>query len=115
MVLFPIKTGIRKIADKNLTPQMGLIANTPWLAEDITIKLSSPDVLGTIVVDFGTTVNAVVAEYTLDGGSNFVAFNNGDTVLGGQSRFIDVTDGNVVNFRSQQLMNLIRIVVSSVP
>lgn len=113
MVDFPIDIGIRKIGDAILTPIAKGI-DVEWFAEDITILLSNTNILGTIVVDFAFDVSTVV-EYTLDGGTNFIAFNNGDPVVGGQSRFIDVTTGNLVNFRAKTGGNLIRCIVSSVP
>ncbi len=113
MVDFPIDVGIRKIADSILTP-LPRTSNQEWFAEDITVLLSSTDRLATLVVDFAFSVPTVV-EYTLDGGSNFIAFNNGVAVVGGQSRFIDVTTGVQVNFRAFIAGNLIRCIVSSVP
>lgn len=113
MVDFPIDVGIRKIGDKIITPIAKGI-DEEWFAEDITVLLSNVDVLATIVVDFAFDISAVI-EYTLDSGTNWVAFNNGDPVVGGQSRFIDVTSGVLVNFRSKSIGNLIRCIVSSVP
>jgi len=113
MVDFPIDTGIRKIGDK-ITTLTAKLALVPWFTEDITVLLSSTNVLATLVVDFAFSVSSVV-EYTLDGGLNFIAFNNGDTIAGGQSRFIDVTTGVTVNFRALTAGNLIRCIVSSVP
>jgi len=113
MVDFSIRTGIRKIADSIITP-VAKVVDAEWFAEDIIVKLSNTNVLGTIVVDFAFSVSAVI-EYTLNSGTNWIAFNNGDEVVGGQSRFIDVTDEVVVNFRSKASGNLIRCIVSSVP
>ena len=113
MVDYPIDTGIRKIGDKILTSIVKLV-DEEWFAEDVTILLSNPDVLATIVVDFAFDESTVV-EYTLDSGSNWIAFNNGDAVVGGQSRFIDITTGVQVNFRAKTGGNLIRCIVSSVP
>jgi len=113
MVDFPIDTGIRKIGDAILTPT-AKGSDVEWFAADITVLLSNTNILATIVVDFAFDVPTVV-EYTLDGGANFIAFNNGDPVVGGQSRFIDVTTGVLVNFRAKTGGNLIRCIVSSVP
>ena len=112
MVDFPIDTGIRKIGDSitTLTTKLALV---PWFTEDITVLLSSANVLATLVVDFAFSVPTVV-EYTLDG-TTFIAFNNGDSVTGGQSRFIDVTTGSKVNFRAINPGDIIRCIVSSVP
>lgn len=113
MVDFPIDTGIRKIGD-SITIPIAKGNNVEWFTEDITVLLSNTKVLATLVVDFAFSVSTVV-EYTLDGGSNFIAFNNGDAVSGGQSRFIDVTTGVAVNFRAVTGGTLIRCIVSSVP
>ena len=113
MVDFVINAGIRKIADSIVSP-IAKGTDVEWFAEDITILLSNTNVLGTIVVDFAFDVSTVV-EYTLDDGANFIAFNNGEEVVGGQSRFIDVTDGVIVNFRAKTGGTLIRCIVSSVP
>ncbi len=113
MVDFPIITGIRKIGDQITTPIAKGI-DVEWFAEDITVLLSNVDVIGTLVVDFAFSISTIV-EYTLDSGANWIAFNNGDAVVGGQSRFIDVTDGVQVNFRVKTGGTLIRCIVSSVP
>lgn len=113
MVDFPINTGVRKIAD-SITIPVAKGSNVEWFSTDIAVLLSNANVLATLVVDFAFDVSTVV-EYTLDGGLNFIAFNNGDAVSGGQSRFIDVTKGVKVNFRAVTGGNLIRCIVSSVP
>lgn len=113
MVDFPIITGIRNIGDQ-ITVPIAKGADVEWFAEDITVKLSNVNILATLVVDFAFSVPSVV-EYTLDDGVNFIAFNNGDPVIGGQSRFIDVTKDVVVNFRAKTSGTLIRCIVSSVP
>ena len=113
MVDFPIIVGIRKIGDQITTPIAKGI-DVEWFAEDITVLLSDIDRLATIVVDFAFSVTSVI-EYTLDSGTNWIAFNNGEEVTGGQSRFIDVTTGVLVNFRAKTGGNLVRCIVSSVP
>lgn len=113
MVDFPIDTGIRKIGDSILTPIAKGI-DVEWFAEDITVLLSNINRLATIVVDFAFSVSSII-EYTLDSGSNWIAFNNGEAVTGGQSRFIDVTKDVQVNFRAKTGGTLIRCIVSSVP
>lgn len=112
MVDFPINTGIRKIGAQAVPGAFN--ADDEWFAEDITVLLSNPDRLATLVVDFAYDIASIV-EYTLDSGTNWIAFNNGNEVVGGQSRFIDVTDGVLVNFRAKTGGNLIRCIVSSVP
>ena len=113
MVTFPIDTGIRKVADSILTP-LARDSLEEWFSEDITVLLSKTDVLATLVVDFAFSVSSLV-QFTLDGGANFISFNNGEAVVGGQSRFIDVTTGVQVNFRAIAGGTLIRCIVSSVP
>jgi len=115
MVDFPIETGIRKIGAKIITP-MARSSDEEWFAVDITVLLSSVNVLATLVVDFAFDVSTIV-EYNLDNRNalTWIAFNNGDAVVGGQSRFIDVTTGVMVNFRAKTGGNLIRCIVSSVP
>ncbi len=113
MVDFPINTGIRKIGDQ-ITIPVAKAADEEWFAEDIIPLLSNVNILGTIVVDFAFDVPSVI-EYTLDSGANWIALNNGDVITGGQSRFVDVTTGVQVNFRSKSGGSLIRGIVSSVP
>lgn len=113
MVDFTIKTGIRPLADK-ITIPLARNADQEWFAEDITVLLSSTDVVGSLVVQFAFSVSSVV-EYTLDGGANFIALNNGDPVAGGQNHFIDVSTGVTVNFRAKTTGTLINCLVSSVP
>jgi len=112
MVDFPINTGIRKIGAQAVPGTFAIDAE--WFTEDTTVLLSNPNRLGTIVVDFAYSLSTIV-EYTLDSGTNWIAFNNGNEVVGGQSRFIDVTDGVEVNFRAKIGGDLIRCIVSSVP
>lgn len=116
MVDFPIETGIRKIGDSILTK---VTKNTDvlWFDEFITILLSNTNILGTIVVDFAFDTPAII-EYTLNadaGTPDFIEFNQGLPVTGGQSRFIDVTTDVKINFRSKSDGDLIRCIVSSVP
>lgn len=113
MVDFPISTGIRKIGDKITVPVAKGI-DIEWFAEDIKVLLSNADVLATLVVDFAFSVPTIV-EYTLDSGTNWIAFNNGAEVSGGQSRFIDITSDVLVNFRAKTGGTLVRCIVSSVP
>ncbi len=112
MVDFPIDTGIRKIGDS--TTATGLAVDEVWFTTPITVLLSNTNILATIVVDFAFSVPTIV-EFTLDDGVNFIAFNQGLAVTGGQSRFIDVVTDSVVNFRAKTGGDLIRCIVSSVP
>ena len=113
MVDFPINVGIRKIGAQITTPVVKG-TDVEWFAEDTTILLSSVNVLATLVVDFAFSVSSVI-EYTLNSGDNWIPLNNGDPVVGGQSRFIDVTTDVQVNFRAKTGGTLVRCIVSSVP
>lgn len=71
-----------------------------WLAEDATINTSNANRGATVVVDFSYGISSII-EYTLDGGTTWIPFNNGVAVLGGQSRYIRVEKGDQVNFRAK--------------
>jgi len=110
MVTYRINEGVRKIADSILVVTAKGI-DVEWFAEDITINLSSATVIAPIVVDFSYDILSII-EYTLDSGNTWNSFNGGVPVIGGQSRFIRVTDGNLVNFRAKAAGNINRVVVS---
>lgn len=114
MVDFPINTGIRRLADE-IAIKTVFQAGDPWFGVDpIKIILSNSNTLATIVVDFDIEENLIV-EYTLNNGVDFVAFNNGVTLSGRQSRYIDVTNGAEVNFRSPDVpVTVFRVAVCSV-
>jgi len=112
MVDFPIDTNIFKIGDQITTPIAKGI-DEDWFAEDITVLTSNANRGTTIVIDFSFSIAAII-EYTLDGGTTFVEFNNGVAVQGGQSRYIRVTTGNAVNFRSKASGTLNRCIVGEV-
>jgi len=88
-------------------------ADEEWFAEDIVVKTSDMMRGATIVIDFSYSVPTII-EYTLDGGTTFVSFNQGLDVVGGQSRYLRVTSGVVVNFRAKQAGTLNRVVVSEI-
>lgn len=108
MVEFPLKNAIFRIADE-ATPG-SKASNEEWFAEDITIVLSADDRGAPIVIDFSYSLPSLV-EYTLDSGNTWVAFNNGNDVVGGQSRYIRVTNGNQLNFRAFVAGTLNRAIV----
>lgn len=109
MVDFPIDLGIVPVGDS--IADVAKILDEEWFSEDITILLSKTGIIATVVIDFSYTVESIV-EYTLDSGVNWVSFNQGQTVIGGQSRFIRVTTGVELNFRSKTPGTVIRCVVS---
>jgi len=112
MVDFPIDSNIFKIGDQITTP-VSKNADEVWFAEDITVLTSNANRGTTIVVDFSYSVVSVV-EFSLDGQVTWVAFNQEQDVMGGQSRYIRVTSGVEVNFRAKQPGTLNRILVGEV-
>lgn len=111
MADFPVNQGVRDIASPSILVAAAKSANEEWLAEDITVLLSSATRIAPIVVDFSYSVSSVI-EYTLNSGTTWNAFNNGSAINGGQSLFIRVTTGVLVNFRATQAGNVNRVVVS---
>ncbi len=111
MVDFPIDTNIFKIGAQ--ITNVVVAGDTDWFAENITIKTSNPNKGTTIVIDFSYSVTTIVS-YTLNGGVTFVDFNDGQTITGGQSRYIRVRSGDQVNFRAVQPGTVIRCVVGEV-
>lgn len=109
MVDFPIDTGIVKIGasifDETKT------ASQEWFGSDIIIKIPGSNLLTTIVADFAYDTTSVV-EYTLNSGGDWIAFNQGNAVAGGQSRFIRVRNGDELNFRALTAGTVVRCIVS---
>lgn len=112
MVDFPVDTNIFKIADQITTP-VAKTGNEEWFAEDIMVLTSNANKGTTVVIDFSYSVTSLI-EYTLDGGTTFIPFNNGDPITGGQSRYIRVTSGVLLNFRAAQAGTLNRVIVGEV-
>ncbi len=112
MVDFPINTNIFKIGDQ-ITVPVAKAGNEEWFAADIVPLTSNANKGTTIVIDFSFSVTSLI-EYTLDGGATFIPFNNGDPITGGQSRYIRVTSGVLVNFRAAQAGTLNRVIVGEV-
>ncbi len=110
MVDYSIDTGIVKIGDKILVVT-AKNADEEWFAEDITILLSSDDIITTVVADFSYDTSSII-QYTLNSGAIWNDFNNGTAIVGGQSRFIRLTTGVQLNFRARSAGNLNRCVVS---
>lgn len=114
MADYPVDSGVQITADPKILTPTAKAGNEEWLAEDITILLSNANRIAAIVVDFSYSVTSVV-EYTLNAGDVtpvFVAFNQGNPLTGGQSRFIRVTTGVQLNFRATQAGNVNRCIVS---
>lgn len=110
MVTFQIRTNTHRIADKITTPVAKGIFDK-WFDEDIDIVTSSP-VGSTLIYDFNYSVAAIV-EITLDG-TTFAPINENVEVVGRQSRYIRVLNGDKVNFRANTVGSLNRIVVGEV-
>ena len=110
MVDFPIREGVRNVADSILVVTAKGI-DVEWFAEDITTKLSSSSIIAPIVVDFSYDVSSII-QFTLNSGNTWNSFNNGSPINGAQSIFIRVTDGDQVNFRAKAAGNINRVVVS---
>ncbi len=113
MADYPIITGVVITASPKITSPTARDANAEWfLAEDdVVTLLSNVNRLARVTVTFSYSISTVV-EYTLDSGTTWVAFNNGDAVVGGQERFISVTTGNMLNFRATLAGTLNRCIVS---
>ena len=111
MADYLIDKGVQITADPIILSPVAKLADAEWFDEDVTIVLSAPNVIAAIVVDFSYSAPGI-AEYTLDSGTTWVSFNNGLSITGGQSRFIRVTDGDQVNFRSKVPGNINRCIVS---
>ena len=111
MANYPINSGIQITADPKIITPLARDADEEWLGEDITIVLSNANRIAAIVVDFSYDIASVI-EYTLDSGSNWVSFNQGSEVAGGQSRFIRVTNGNQLNFRAKTAGDVVRCIVA---
>lgn len=113
MVEFPLRNNIFEIAEKAVPGAKG--SNEAWFAEDVEIKTSNDFKGGIIVVDFSLDVSAIV-EYTLGGQASgpWVALNNGVAVAGGQSRYIRVENGDLVNFRAVLAGTLNRAIIGQV-
>lgn len=112
MVDLAVNTNIFSVADLIVIP-LARNANEEWFAEDITVLTSGMNRGATIVVDFSFSVPTIV-EYTLDGGTTFIEFNQGIALMGGQSRYIRVTSGVRVNFRATEAGVLNRAIVGEV-
>jgi len=117
MVNFPIRDNVFKIGAQIFEVNLAN-ADDPWFGLDpIIIQTSDNSRLTTIVIDFSfvpNTEDAAIISYTLDGGTTFVAFNDGQDIQGGQSRFLRVTNGNIVNFKAEFAGFLNRCIVGEV-
>ena len=110
MVTFELRTNTHKIADK-ITAPIARNSMAKWFTNDIDIVISSP-VGGTIIADFNFSVSTVV-EVTLDG-ALFVPINNNLPLVGRQSIYQRVLNGDKLNYRAIEDGMINRIVVGEV-
>ncbi len=111
MAVYLISTGVNITASPKVTVPVAKNADEEWLSEDITISLSNSNKIAPIVVDFSYDISSNI-QYTLDSGTTWVQLNSGIELVGGQSRFIRVSDGDLLNFRASVAGNLNRCIVS---
>lgn len=111
MVNFELRTNIHRIADK-ITAPVVKIADAKWFAADIDIVMSDGLRGGTIIYDFNFSVSSII-EITLDG-TNFAPINENLPLVGRQSRYLRVLNGDKVNFRAKTAGSINRIVVGDV-
>ena len=83
--------------------------------DDLEFHLPEMESGATIVLDFAVS-NAAIVEYTLKGRDvgPWIALNNGAEVMGGQSRYIRITDKTKLNFRTNVSVTFERFVVGEV-
>lgn len=74
------------------------VALAPWLATSVTFADTPDNFLREVHVQFDT-INSVRIEITLDG-VNYMAINNGNTLLGLGTFTFFVVKGTVLNFRT---------------
>lgn len=110
MADFELRNNVSKISPQSIIVVTAKGIDEEWLAEDIDIVISASLFTAPIIIDFSYSVSSVI-EYTLDGGTTFVAFNDGNAVVGGQSRFIRVRNGDKLNFRAKSAGNLNRAII----
>ena len=110
MADFGISSNISKISPDSILVVTAKGVDEKWLLEDINIVTSNNLRITPIIIDFSYSL-ATVVEYTLDGGTIWIALNNGGAVSGGQSRFIRVRNGDQLNFRAKISGDLNRAII----
>jgi len=114
MADFLLKNNVSKISSQSINPPTPVAKNADekWLADDIDIVITGALRTAPIIIDFSYSVSSII-EYTLRGDATgpYIAFNDGNVVNGGQSRFIRVTNGDKLNFRAKSAGNLNRAIV----
>lgn len=110
MANFLLRNNISKISPQSIKVVTAKNIDEEWLVSDIDIVLSSNTITAPVIIDFSYSTTSNI-EYTLDGGTTFVAFNDGHALTGGQSRFIRVSNGDKLNFRAKLAGNLNRVLI----
>jgi len=110
MADFKLSNNVSKISSQSILVVTLKNVDEEWLVSDIDIVVSESLRIAPIIIDFSYSVASVI-EYTLDGGTTFIAFNEGVALTGGQSRFIRVRNGDQLNFRAKQAGNLNRAII----
>lgn len=108
LVVFALQRTVFKIIDFISNESKNAVEE--WFTDDIELSTSDTLVGGVIVLDFAYTVSSVI-EYTLDGGTVWIAINSAEAVSGGQSRYIRVSDGDLFNLRSQTAGIVLRCII----
>ncbi len=116
MADFKLITNVVKISTQSVNPINPIPkgVDEAWLAEDIDIVLGNNFLTTPIIIDFSYSVPSVM-EYTLrgDASDNYIEFEKGDELQGGQSLFIRVLNGDKLNFRAKTAGDLNRVIVGS--
>lgn len=114
MADFGLPNNVSKISPQSINPPTPVAKgiDEKWFTDDIDIILSSNLRTAPIIIDFSYSVESII-EYTLrgDASGQYIAFNDGNTLKGGQSRFIRVTNGDKLNFRAKTAGNLNRAII----
>lgn len=114
MADFKLTNNVSRISPQSINPAtpVGKVIDEKWLADDIDIVISDSLRTAPIIIDFSYSVSSII-EYTLRGDATgpYIAFNDELPVVGGQSRFIRVTNGDKLNFRAKQIGDLNRAII----
>ena len=114
MADFVLKNNVSKISAQSINPATPVAKNVDekWFTDDIDIVLSNSLRTAPIIIDFSYSIASII-EYTLRGDAvgPYIAFNDGNEIAGGQSRFIRVTDGDKLNFRAKIAGDLNRAII----
>ena len=110
MVTAQLRTNVHRIFDK-ITVPVAKNADEKWFTNDIDI-VTTGEFGGTIIYDFNFSVSSII-EITLDG-TTFAPINGNVALVGRQSRYLRVLNGDKVNFRALTAGSINRIVIGEV-